>query len=58
MFRFFSTDRNAYRTAAIILLLTLFLTLAAFSWRRALQIWALGFPFVLLLLLRISQYCS
>ena len=54
MFRFFTTDRNAYRTVAIILLLTLFLTLAAFSWRRALQIWALEFPFVLLLLLRIS----
>ena len=55
MFRFFTTDRNAYRTVAIILLLSLFLTLAAFSWRRALQIWALEFPFVLLLLLRISQ---
>ena len=30
MFRFFTTDRNAYLTAAIILVATLFLTLAAF----------------------------
>lgn len=55
MFRFFTTDRNVYRTAAVILFATLLLALAAFSWRRALQIWGLTFPFVLLLLLRIPD---
>ena len=55
MFRFFTTDRNVYRTAAVILFATLLLALAAFSWRRALQVWGLTFPFVLLLLLRIPD---
>lgn len=55
MFRLFSIDRNAYRTAALLLLLTLGLTMAAFAWRRALQVWALTFPFILLLLLRLPD---
>ena len=55
MFRFFTTDRNVYRTAAVILFATLLLALDAFSWRRALQVWGLTFPFVLLLLLRIPD---
>ena len=47
MFRFFTTYRNVCRTAAVILFATFLLTLAAFSWRRALQVWGLTFPFVL-----------
>lgn len=55
MFRIFTTDRRVLATGLVLLLITLCLTLCAFSWRRALQVWGLTFPFVLLLWLRVPE---